>query len=242
MSRTCAGHLEIVKLQNHQRSLNTFTWACLATEQMWVQSIMMLSRHLSLSTRLGLLKGSFLGLSFQHTRNQPFNQGQWCAFVWPITQARGCGKVSETPSPLTHDPRSPANIDFTFAGSIADNMKGNLPALSKYLYYYHHHYLEEFKQRAVLCTKVWAAKGSGRWRLVILAVRFAHWLWQKSPFQQGRICTSAGTCDLSASLLVPTRSKLGAKLINSDESIRADRRLAALPQINPWVVGQRRCW
>lgn len=133
-------------------------------------------------------------------------------------------------------PGPPANIDFTFAGSIADNTKGNLPTLTKYLCYYHHHYLQEFKQRAVLCTKVWAAKGSGRWRLVIHTVSFAHWLWQKSPFQQGRICTWAGTCDLSASLLVPTRSKLGAKLINSDEAIRADRRLAVLPQINPWVV------
>lgn len=130
-----------------------------------------------------------------------------------------------------------ANVGFTFSGSIADDMKGNLPALhTKYLYYHRHHYLEEFKQRAALCTKVWAAKGSGRWGLVIRAVSFAHRFWQKSLFQQGRICTSAGTCDLSASLLVPTRSKLGAKLINSDESIRADRRLAALPQINPWVV------
>lgn len=135
-------------------------------------------------------------------------------------------------------PGPPANIGFTFSGSIADDLKGNLPALlTKYLYYHRHHrYLEEFKQRAALCTKVWAAKGSGRWGLVIHAVSFAHRFWQKSLFQQGRICTSAGTCDLSASLLVPTRSKLGAKLINSDESIRADRRLAALPQINPWVV------
>lgn len=188
----------------------------------------------------GLLKGSFLGSSFQHARNQPFNCGQWYTFVGPITQASGCGEGSEN---LSSHRRSQVPLPTSvllFQAPLQMIWKATFPhfslSISIITVISHHRYLEEFKQRAALCTKVWAAKGSGRWGLVIHAVSFAHRFWQKSLFQQGRICTSAGTCDLSASLLVPTRSKLGAKLINSDESIRADRRLAALPQINSWVV------
>lgn len=151
--------------------------------------------------------------------------------VGPYHRLSGCGKGSEISSLLTNDTRSPANIESPFAGFIADTLKVALFSLTisvitiiiigKNL-----NNIPCFAQRREL------PKAPGR-RLVICAVSFTHWLWQKRSFQWGRICTSAGTCDLSASLPVPTRSKLGAKLINSDESIRADRRLAVLPQINP---------
>jgi hypothetical protein len=79
------------------------------------------------------------------------------------------GQAPENSSTLT-DEAKPQRQHYCYLCRLhAQNMRTSLSLLTKYLHYYHHR-LEEFKKRAVFCTKVSAAKCSAERRVSHRAV------------------------------------------------------------------------